>query len=107
MTHHPPLPDPIINTTTRLSLMAVLAGAQEVEFADVRDTSGLSDSVVSKQATALQAAGYVTIRKGHLGRRPRTWLSLTPAGRAALHRHIAALRQIVDLADRADARPRR
>ncbi len=100
MTHHPALPDPVINTTTRLSLMAVLAGAQEVEFADVRDASGLSDSVVSKQATALEAAGYLTVRKGHVGRRPRTWLSLTWAGRAALRRHIAALRHIVDLADR-------
>jgi DNA-binding MarR family transcriptional regulator len=91
--------DPLINTTTRLSLMAVLAAAQEVEFAAARDASDLSDSVVSKQAMALEAAGYVTIRKGYVGRRPCTWLSLTPAGRTALQRHIAALRRIVDLAD--------
>jgi DNA-binding MarR family transcriptional regulator len=100
VTHRPAVPDPVINTTTRLSLMAVLAGVQDAEFADVRDVSGLSDSVVSKQATALEAAGYLTVRKGHVGRRPRTWLSLTSAGRAALRRHIAALRQIVELADR-------
>jgi DNA-binding MarR family transcriptional regulator len=92
-------PDPVINTTTRLSLMAVVAGVQEVEFAAARDASGLSDSVVSKQAMALEAAGYMTLRKGHVGRRPRTWLSLTPAGRQALRRHITALRRIVDLAD--------
>jgi DNA-binding MarR family transcriptional regulator len=91
--------DPVINTTTRLSLMAVLAGVQEVEFAAARDASGLSDSVVSKQALALEAVGYLAMRKGHVGRRPRTWLSLTPRGREALRRHIAALRQIVDVAD--------
>jgi DNA-binding MarR family transcriptional regulator len=91
-------PDPVISTTTRLSLMAVLAGAQEVEFAAARDASGLTDSVVSKQAIALEAAGYLAIRKGHVGRRARTWLSLTPAGRRALRNHIAALRRIVDLA---------
>ena len=91
--------DQVINTTTRLSLMAVLAGAQEVEFAAARDASGLSDSVVSKQAIALEAAGYVGIRKGVVGRRPRTWLFLTPAGRVALRRHIGALRRIVELAD--------
>lgn len=94
----PARPDPVISTTTRLSLMAVLAGAQEVEFAAAREASGLSDSVVSKQAMALEAAGYLALRKGHVGRRPRTWLSLTPTGREALRRHIAALRRIVDLA---------
>jgi DNA-binding MarR family transcriptional regulator len=93
-------PDPVINTTTRLSLMAVLAGAQEVEFAAARDASGLSDSVVSKQVSALEATGYLAVRKGHVGRRPRTWLSLTPTGRQALRRHVAALRRIVDLADK-------
>lgn len=98
MTGDPVRPDPIINTTTRLSLMAVLAGAKEIEFAAARDASGLSDSVVSKQAIALEAAGYLTIRKGHVGRRARTWLSLTPTGRQALRSHIAALRRIVDLA---------
>ncbi|MEQ4300621.1 transcriptional regulator [Plantactinospora sp. B6F1] len=98
MSGDPIRPDPVISTTTRLSLMAVLAGVQAVEFGAVRDATGLSDSVVSKQAAALEAVGYLTIRKGHVGRRPRTWLSLTPAGRTALRRHIAALRRIVDLA---------
>jgi DNA-binding MarR family transcriptional regulator len=88
--------DPVINTTTRLSLMAVLAGAQEVEFAAARDASGLNDSVVSEHAAALETAGYLATRKRHLGRRPRIWLSLTPTGREALRRHIAALRQIAD-----------
>jgi DNA-binding MarR family transcriptional regulator len=90
--------DPVISTTTRLSLMAALAGAQELEFGAARDASGLSDSVVSKQATALEAAGYLRVRKGRVGPRPRTWLSLTPIGRQALRSHLAALRQIVDQA---------
>jgi DNA-binding MarR family transcriptional regulator len=93
-------PDPVISTTTRLALMAVLAGARETEFAAARDASGLSDSVVSKQATALAAAGYLTLRKGHVGRRPRTWLALTPRGRAALRQHIAALRAIIEMTDK-------
>jgi DNA-binding MarR family transcriptional regulator len=79
--------------------MAVLAGTEEIEFTAARAASGLSDSVVSKQAIALEAVGYVALRKGHVGRRPRTWLSLTPLGRHALHQHIAALRRIVDQAD--------
>ncbi len=96
-------PNPIINTTTRLAIMAALAATEEAEFSVARDNAAVSDSVLSKQVTALEAAGYLHIRKGAVGRRPRTWLSLTPAGRTALHHHIAALRRIVNLAENSDA----
>jgi Winged helix DNA-binding domain len=36
------------------------------------------------------------VRKGYVGKRPRTWLSLTAAGRTAFDRHLAALRAIAE-----------
>ena len=95
MTGRAPEPDPHLATTTRLSIVAFLAGAEEAEFGAVRDTVGLTDSHLSKQAAALEAVGYVRVRKGYAGRRPRTWLALTPAGRAAFTAHVAALNAIV------------
>lgn len=92
--NRPPL-DPVINTSTRLSIVALLAPTEEMEFSAVRDTAGLSDSALSKQASALEAAGYILIRKGHVGKRPRTWLRLTPAGRQAFKAHAIALRAIL------------
>jgi DNA-binding MarR family transcriptional regulator len=90
--------DPVIHAPTRLSIMALLAGVTEAEFSTVRDSAGISDSVLSKQASALEAAGYVKIRKGYVGKRPRTWLSLTTAGRDAFNAHVAALQRIVEQA---------
>ncbi len=87
--------DPVIHPPTRLSIVALLASAEEVEFAFVRDNVGVSDSVLSKHGSALEAAGYIEIRKGHVGKRPRTWFKLTPAGREAFDSHVAALREIV------------
>jgi DNA-binding MarR family transcriptional regulator len=87
--------DPVIHAPTRLSIMALLAGVTEAEFSTVRDSVGVSDSVLSKQASALEAACYVKIRKGYVGKRPRTWLSLTPSGREAFDAHVAALQHIV------------
>jgi DNA-binding MarR family transcriptional regulator len=52
--------------------------------------------VLSKQATQLEAAGYVKIRKGYGGKRPRIWLSLTSQGPAACRRHLVALRVIAE-----------
>ena len=34
------------------------------------------------------------VKKGYVGKRPRTWLSLTPAGRRVFETHIAALAAI-------------
>lgn len=68
----------------------------EAEFAHVRDTVEVTDSVLSKQAAALETAGYVKIRKGYIGKRPRTWLSLTPEGRRAYTAHLGALRAIAE-----------
>lgn len=88
--------DELIHAPVRLSIVATLAQVDEAEFAHVRDTIEVSDSVLSKQATQLEAAGYVKIRKGHVGKRPRTWLALTDAGRTAYTRHLDALRAIAE-----------
>ncbi len=45
-----------------------------------------------KLLTTLEKAGYVQVIKGYAGKRPRTWLKLTPKGREAFIRHLAALR---------------
>lgn len=86
--------DEVIHAPVRFSIVAALAKVDQAEFKAVRDAIEVSDSVLSKQASALEAAGYVRIKKGYVGKRPRTWLSLTPAGRAAFEAHLAALREI-------------
>ena len=86
--------DEVIHAPVRFSIVAALASADEAEFAAVRDTVEVSDSVLSRQVGTLEAAGYVKVRKGYVGKRPRTWLSLTSAGRAAYEKHLAALRAI-------------
>ena len=88
--------DELIHAPVRLSIVATLAQVDEAEFARVRDTVEISDSVLSKQATQLENAGYVRVRKGHVGKRPRTWLSLTPTGRTAYTDHLEALRTIAE-----------
>ena len=88
-------PDPLIHPITRLSICGLLAaGADWVEFAALRDAAGISDSVLSKQSRVLEDAGYVEVRKGAIGRRPRTWFRLTAEGRQAVQGHLAWLAQL-------------
>jgi len=88
--------DPVIHAPIRLSIMAFLAEVDRAEFAIVRDTVEVTAAALSKQVSTLEEAGYVTVEKGYVGKRPRTWLALAPAGRVAMVSHLAALRAIAD-----------
>ncbi|MFK0296274.1 transcriptional regulator, partial [Streptomyces sp. NPDC090442] len=48
-------------------------------------------------------ADLIEIRKGYVGKRPRTWVRATVTGRERLRAHLAALQQIADLAEKAAA----
>jgi DNA-binding MarR family transcriptional regulator len=86
--------DPVVHFPIRLSIMACLAEVAEAEFGFVKDTVEISAATLSKQVTVLEESGYLAVRKGYVGRRPRTWLSLTDAGRRALAGYLDALREI-------------
>jgi DNA-binding MarR family transcriptional regulator len=83
--------DAVLHPPARLQIAAVLAQAQQAEFALLKDITGTSDSVMSKHLAALADAGYVRLRKAAADGRQRTWASLTSSGRKAFRRHVAAL----------------
>jgi DNA-binding MarR family transcriptional regulator len=87
--------DDLIHAPTRLGIVSLLAASQSADFKFIRDSLGLSDSALSKQLTILEDAGYAQIRKGFVGKRPRTSARLTAAGRTAFEQHVAALQEIV------------
>lgn len=86
--------DALLGHPVRYSIVALLAGATRVEFGFVRDQIEVTDSVLSKQVSALEEAGYIKVQKGFVGKRARTWLSLSREGRARFGRHLSALGQI-------------
>jgi DNA-binding MarR family transcriptional regulator len=86
--------DPVIHAPARFSVMAALVAADRVEFRFIRDTVELTDSALSQHLTKLEQAGYVKVTKGQVGRRPRTWVCATRAGRAAFHDHLGVLNEL-------------
>lgn len=93
--------DQLLLDPTRLAIVSLLSAAEWAEFGFVRDAVRLSDSALSKQVTTLSKKDYVEVRKGYVGKRPRTWLNLTETGRNTLAEHISALQAIAENA-RAD-----
>ena len=95
--------DELIHASTRLSIVALLASADWIDFAFVRDRLGLSDSALSKQFTTLEGAGYIVVERPLADRRRRVRVRLTDDGRRAFEGHVAALRAVVASAESASA----
>lgn len=83
--------DPLIHPLPRLRICALLDPVTQETFGAIRDLLGLSDATLSKHVRTLVDAGYLEPTNAQRsGRRPVS-LRLTPGGRTAFHRHVAAL----------------
>jgi DNA-binding MarR family transcriptional regulator len=87
--------DATVHQRVRLGILAVLGEARRADFSYLRDTLELSDGNLSRQLTVLEEAGHIQIEKVFEQRRPRTWVTLTRKGRAALRAEREALRDLV------------
>ncbi len=87
--------DDTVHQRVRLGILALLEPVKSADFTYIRDELDLTDGNLGRHLEVLEEAGYLLIRKGFEGRRPRTWISLTKEGRRALHDEISALREMI------------
>lgn len=92
-----PVFDPVIHAPGRLQICAILSSVDDAEFAMIRDTIKVSDSVMSKHLKQLDDAGYVKLTKAAENGRQRTWIALTASGRKAFAGHVAELQRLASL----------
>lgn len=86
--------DDVLQGRVRLAIVAFLAGAGRVDFTTIRDATRTTDGNASVHLRKLEEAGYVTMEKRFVGRKPQTTYMLTGRGRRALLgyvRHLEAL----------------
>lgn len=91
-------PDPIIHQPVRLKLMAalkVLPPDEAIEFVRLKAIVKATEGNLGAHITTLEEAGYATIEKDFVAKRPRTRVMLTHAGRRAFEAYVAYLRDII------------
>jgi DNA-binding MarR family transcriptional regulator len=88
--------DELLLSKTRIGVLALLVGSQELEFTRVRDMLALSDGNLSVQLKKLEHAGYVRIDKIFIDRKPKTLCSITASGRQALEHHVHTLECLIE-----------
>ncbi|MCT9821463.1 transcriptional regulator [Microbacterium sp. W1N] len=87
--------DPVIHAPARLRIMTTLAevlvDGDEITFPALQKLLDLTPGNLTTHLARLEAAGYVTSTKTFAGRKPVTFVSITPTGRAAFHTYRARL----------------
>jgi len=96
MTHPTNGLDDTVHQRVRLGILSVLAGSRRADFGYLRDALELTDGNLSRHLQVLDDAGYVRLEKAIERNRPRTWVSATREGRAALTAEVASLRTLLD-----------
>ena len=94
-------PDEIVHQSTRLRILAALdgePGSAPLDFARLKAVVEATDGNLGAHLTTLEKAGYVAVEKQPVGKRTRTLVSITAAGRKAFLAHLAFLKSIVDSA---------
>jgi DNA-binding MarR family transcriptional regulator len=92
----------VVHQRVRLGILTVAHEARQVEFGYLRTSLELTAGNLSQHLSVLESAGLITIDKGYAGKRARTWISLTKAGRAALREEIEQLKLLIRSIDGAD-----
>lgn len=95
----------IIHQSVRLKIMAALnalPGGEQLEFTRLKAIVRATDGNLGAHLVTLENANYVAIAKDFDGKKPRTRVSLTRAGRKGFAEHVAYLREILDGSENTD-----
>jgi len=96
MTIHPSNEiDDVVHQRVRLGILSIAHEARRVEFSFLRTNLELTGGNLSQHLSVLESAGLITIEKGYEGKRARTWIALTKAGRVALREEIKHLKLLI------------
>lgn len=96
----PELPElnPVIHGKLRLALLSLLATVEEAEFTWLRARTGSTDGNLGAQLLKLEEAGYVSVEKKFVQRKPQTLYRMTESGRQALTEYVQAIKQLLGAA---------
>ena len=99
MTHPTSRMQDDVHQRVRLGILAILNGASRADFRYLRDALGVTNGNLGQHIQVLEAAGLVEVTKVFEDRKPRTWVRITRAGRAAFQAEVAALRELIESLD--------
>lgn len=87
--------DEVIHGRLRLGVMTYLSNAEVAEFTELKTVLEATQGNLSVHLRKLEDAGFVTIEKSFLGRKPLTRVRITKAGRVAFKAYVQAIADLL------------
>jgi DNA-binding MarR family transcriptional regulator len=87
--------DEIIHAPVRLATMALLSAVERAEFTYIRDRVGATDGNLGMHLRKLEEAGYVSVQKRFIDRRPVSLYRVTARGRQAFAAYLKELDRLI------------
>jgi DNA-binding MarR family transcriptional regulator len=91
--------DAILQHKSRLGACVLLSTVDALSFVRLKSLLGETDGNLGAQLRKLEEAQYVEVKKEFAERKPVSWYTLTPTGRAALKRHLQGMEALIKAAD--------
>ncbi len=90
--------DRVVHEPARLLIVSQLYVIESSDFLFLQQQTGMTQGNLSSHIAKLENAGYVTVEKTFVGKRPKTLLQLTEAGRTAFERYAKSVKPLLELA---------
>ena len=88
--------DRVIHEPARLKVLALLYVVKSADFLFIMTQTGLTFGNLCSHMNKLQEAGYISVVKDFVGKKPHTMLSLTEKGRTAFKEYRKTMQQFFD-----------
>ena len=85
----------IFSNKIRLGIMSMLMVNEQMDFNTLKRILEVTDGNLASHLKALEKAGYISVHKSFLGRKPHTAYKATDSGRKAFEQHIEALENLI------------
>jgi DNA-binding MarR family transcriptional regulator len=88
----------VIHQPVRLRIMAALVTLEtgnEVDFTYLRNLLEVTDGNLGAHLRKLEEAGYISVTKVFVERKPHTYVSVSAQGRRVFQEHVSALESIL------------
>ena len=89
--------NPLLHSQLRLAIMSILMNVEEADFVYLKEKTESTAGNLSVQLDKLSSAGYISVEKGMLGKRPRTTCSITLEGQRAFEEYVEVLKTYLNL----------
>lgn len=84
--------DPLLHSQLRLAIMSLLISLAQADFVYIKEKTNSTSGNLSVQLEKLSAAGYIKIKKGYQGKKPKTTCQITNLGQKAFQDYLEALK---------------